>query len=44
MSQLAFGLAALGGSLILFVLWLGHHEQQAAVERLERYEIPHTDR
>jgi hypothetical protein len=38
--NLFFGLTALAG--MLFVVWLGQHERQAAVERLERYEIRHT--
>jgi hypothetical protein len=38
--NLYFGLAALAS--MLFVVWLGQHERQAAVERLERYEVPHT--
>jgi hypothetical protein len=44
MKRLIFGFAALAGSLILFVLWLAQHEREAAVERLERYEMPRTDR
>jgi hypothetical protein len=37
--RLYFGLAALAGMLFLFEIWLAQHEQQAAIDRLERYEI-----
>jgi hypothetical protein len=44
MRKLYFGMAALCGTLFLFELWLAQHQQQAAVDRLERYEIQHTQR
>ena len=34
--QLYIGLAALAGTIILFVLWLAQYEQHAAIERIER--------
>ena len=40
--HLYLGLAALAGTLILFVLWLAQYERHAAIERIERYEVPHT--
>jgi hypothetical protein len=30
--------------LFLFEIWLAQHEQQAAIDRLERYEIQRTQR
>jgi hypothetical protein len=44
MMRLYFGLAALAGMLFLFEIWLAQHEQQAAIDRLERYEIQRTQR
>ncbi|WP_439392276.1 hypothetical protein ACRQ5Q_21765 [Bradyrhizobium sp. PMVTL-01] len=39
MKRLVFGLAALCGTLLLALVWLGQHEREAAIERLERYEF-----
>jgi hypothetical protein len=44
MRKLYFGMAALCGALFLFELWLAQHQQLAAVDRLERYEIQHNQR
>jgi len=44
MMRLYFGLAALAGMLFLFEIWLAQHEQQAAIDRLEWYEIQRTQR
>jgi len=40
MSKLLFGAAALAGTLLLFEGWLAEYQQQAAVDRLERWEVP----
>jgi hypothetical protein len=42
--RLYFGLAALVVMLFLFEIWLAQHERQAAIDRLERFEIKHTQR
>jgi len=37
----SFGIAALVGTLLLFVAWLADREKRAGIERLERWEAPH---
>lgn len=39
-----FGLAALFGTFVLFLIWLANYNNQAAIKRLEKYEIPRTVR
>jgi hypothetical protein len=42
MRKLYFGIGALAGALVLLMVWLGQHEREASIDRLERWEIPRT--
>jgi len=39
---LTYAVAALVGTLLLFIAWLADRERQAGIERLERSETAHT--
>ncbi|MDA9412294.1 MULTISPECIES: hypothetical protein [unclassified Bradyrhizobium] len=38
MKNLYFGISALVGALVLLTIWLGQHERQASIDRLEQWE------
>jgi hypothetical protein len=38
-----FAVAALIGSLIMFIGWLANHERDAGIERLRRWQPSQTD-
>jgi len=40
--NLYIGLVALTGALVLFLVWFSQHSREAAIERLEHYEIPRS--
>jgi hypothetical protein len=40
MRKLYFGIGALAGALVLLTIWIGQHERQASIDRLEQWEIP----
>ena len=39
---LFYGVAALAGTLILFMGWLAEREKRAGIDRLEQSELHHT--
>ena len=39
MRNLYFGISALAGALVLLTIWLGQHEREAAIDRLEQWEL-----
>ncbi|UGX90038.1 hypothetical protein G6321_00029770 [Bradyrhizobium barranii subsp. barranii] len=40
MRNLYFGIGALAAALVLFTVWLGQHEREASIDRLEQWVIP----
>ncbi|MGY8631268.1 hypothetical protein RAD15_02065 [Bradyrhizobium sp. 14AA] len=40
MRKLYFGIGALAGTLVFLTIWLGQHERQASIDRLQQWEIP----
>jgi hypothetical protein len=42
MRNLYFGIGALAGALVLLTVWLGQHERQASIDRLDQWELPRS--